>query len=139
MLARQISLVGLGVITWMAAAIFIRIALPNGWLSGGPATVGIFLMSLPVAAISIEAAHRITFGHTGGLIRTACVVSSVGLLLDGIAFVWASGLYATDGASLAPGGAWLLWTVGVTLVYAMMRPVAGGEVADRYLTHRPQG
>ena len=134
--ARQLSLIGLGVITWMAAAIFIRIALPNGWLSGGPATVGIFLMSLPVAAISIEAAHRIALGQTGTLIRTACVVSSVGLLLDGIAFVWASGLYATDTASLAPGGAWLLWTVGVTLVYAMVRPAPGDAVADRSLSPR---
>lgn len=108
MLARQLSLVGLGVITWIAAALFIRIALPNGWLSGGPATVGIFLMSLLVAAISIEVAHRITSGEKGTLIRTACVVLSVGLLLDGLAFVWASGLYANDAASLAPGGAWLL-------------------------------
>ena len=122
MLLRQVLLVGLGVVTWLAAALFIRLALPQGWLDGGPATVGVFLLSLPVAAASVEAAHRLTFGRAGGLLRTACVLSSVGLLLDGIAFAWASGLYASDRASLALGGAWLLWIVGVTLLYAVLRP-----------------
>ena len=126
MLLRQVLLVGLGVVTWLVAALFIRLALPHGWLSGGPATVAVFLLSLPVAAVSVEAAHRLTFGRTGGLIRTACVISSVGLLLDGVAFVWASSLYTSDPASLARGGAWLLWIVGVTLVYAMLRPMRIG-------------
>ena len=124
MLSRQFLLVGLGILTWLFAALFIRLALPYGWLSGGPATIGVFLLSLPVAAVSIEAAHWLTFGRAGGLIRTACVISSVGLLLDGFAFVWASGLYTSDRASLALGGAWLLWIVGVTLVYAVLRPAA---------------
>jgi hypothetical protein len=122
MLLRQLLLIGLGVVTWFVAALFIRLALPHGWLSGGPATIAVFLLTLPVAAVSVEGAHRLTFGRAGGLIRTACVISSVGLLLDGIAFVWASGLYTSDRASLALGGAWLLWTVGATLVYALLRP-----------------
>lgn len=123
MLLRQVLLVGLGVVTWLVAALFIRLALPHGWLNGGPATVEVFLLSLPVAAVSVEAAHRLTFGRAGGLIWTTCVISSVGLLLDGIAFVWASGLYTSDRESLALGGAWLLWIVGMTLVYAVLRPV----------------
>jgi len=119
--SRQLTLIALGVITWFAAAMFIRLALPQGWLNGGIATIAVFLLSLPVAAISIEVAHRLTQGKQGKLLETASIISCVGLTLDGVAFVWASSLYTLDKTSLAFGGAWLLWTVGVTLAYALLR------------------
>lgn len=118
---RQFLLIAFGVVTWFVAAMFIRLALPQGWLNGGAATIGIFGASLPVAALSIEAAHRLLRGEAGGLMRTAAVISYVGLLLDGVAFIWASSLYTADRAALSFGGAWLLWTVGATLVYASVR------------------
>lgn len=119
---RELLLVVLGVVIWFIAAMFIRLALPQAWLNGGAATVVVFLLSLPVAAVSIEAVHRVTRGEEGGLLRTASIISSVGLILDGLAFVWASTLYTTDMGSLAFGGAWLLWIVGMTLAYATFRP-----------------
>ena len=125
---RQLLLILFGIVTWFVAAIFIRHALPQGWLDGGAATIGVFLVSLPVAALSIEAAHRIMRGEAGRLTRTAVVISCVGLLLDGLAFIWASGLYTADRAELSFGGAWLLWTVGATLLYASIRDT---------LTHAP--
>ena len=121
MTQRQLLLTLFGVITWFAAAMFIRIALPQGWLDGGAATIGIFVASLPVAAVAIEAAHRLTRGEIGRLLQTAVVISYVGLLLDGLAFIWADRLYTLDRAALSFGGAWLLWTVGLTLVYASIR------------------
>jgi len=118
---RQLVIVVFGVVIWFAAAMFIRLALPRGWLNGGTATVAIFLLSLPVAAVSIEIVHRITQGKAGKLLQTASIISCVGLTLDGLAFVWASNLYTPDKASLVFGGAWLLWTVGMTLAYALVR------------------
>jgi hypothetical protein len=118
---RQMFLVIMGAITWFIAAMFIRLALPQGWLSGGVATFLVFAASLPVAAISIEFAHRLVKGENGRLMNTAATISMVGLLLDGIAFVWASRLYTADPSVLAAGGAWLLWTVGLTLAYASLR------------------
>jgi hypothetical protein len=126
---RQLLLILFGIVAWFVAAMFIRLALPQGWLDGGAATIGIFLVSLPVAAVSIEAAHRIMRGEAGRLTRTAVVISYVGLLLDGLAFVWASNLYTADRAALGFGGAWLLWTVGATLVYASIRDARSQDPA----------
>ena len=128
-MSRQLVLVALGVVTWFAAAMFIRLALPQGWLSGGVSTIVVFLLSLPVAAVSIEVAHRLTQGEAGKLLQTASIISCVGLTLDGVAFVWASNLYTSDNTSLAFGGAWLLWTVGVTLGYALLRQDQSRTVA----------
>ena len=121
MTQRQLLLMVFGIITWFAAAMFIRTALPQGWLDGGAPTIGVFVATLPVAALAIEAAHRVTRGEIGRLMHTAVVISYVGLLLDGLAFIWAGNLYTLDRTALSFGGAWLLWTVGLTLVYASIR------------------
>jgi hypothetical protein len=110
-----------GLIVWFIAAMFIRFALPLGWLEGNIVTIIIFIVSLPVAAISIELVHRFTDGQKGEKIRTAAVLSLVGLLLDGMAITWTPLLYTADRAALSFGGAWLLWTVGLTLTYALAR------------------
>ena len=120
-------LVGLGIVTWLAAAIFIRLALPNGWLDGGFATLLVFAVSVPIAAISIEIARNLAGASQRDLLRIASIISAVGLLLDGIAFVWASQLYTVDHSTLFSGGAWLLWTVGVTLTYALVRTAKGHD------------
>jgi hypothetical protein len=118
---RQMFLIVVGAITWFIAAMFIRLALSQGWLDGGAVTFAIFAASLPVAASSIEFAHRLVKGARGHLMHTAAPICIVGLLLDGIAFVWASKLYTANPSLLAAGGAWLLWTVGLTLAYASLR------------------
>ena len=113
-----------GAVIWFIAAMFIRLALPLGWLAGGLLTVLVFAGSLPTAAVSIELAHRLVGGGSGQRIKTAAIISLVGLLLDGIAITWTPALYSPDRAAISFGGAWLLWTVGLTLVWALVRDAA---------------
>ena len=126
---QTIALGLLGAAIWFIAAMFIRFALSFGWLDGSLLTLLVFAGSLPTAAISIELAHRLVGGRAGRRIHTAAVISLVGLLLDGIAITWTSTLYSPDRAAISFGGAWLLWTVGLTLTWALIRDAASTESA----------
>jgi len=121
MMNRQLALVVMGAVTWFFAAMIIRFTLPLGWLGGGPITLALFAITVPFGALMIEGAHRMVRGDPARVMNTAVVICLVGLLMDGIAFVWASALYTGDRAVLWQGGAWLLWTVGAILAYATIR------------------
>ncbi|HEV2561309.1 MAG TPA: hypothetical protein VGT78_04145 [Rhizomicrobium sp.] len=118
---RQLILVIMGAIIWFIAAMLIRFTLPLGWLAGGAITLVLFAITIPFGAIMIEGAHRLVKGDPRSIMNTAVIICLVGLMLDGIAFVWASPLYTGDRAVLWQGGAWLLWTVGAILAYATLR------------------
>jgi len=118
---RQLVLVVMGAVTWFLAAMLIRFTLPLGWLAGGPITLALFAITVPFGALGIEGAHRMVKGDPKRVMNTAVIISLVGLMLDGIAFVWASQLYTGDRSDLWQGGAWLLWTVGTVLAYAAIR------------------
>ena len=114
------SLAVIGAVIWFIAAMFIRYALQLGWLDGTLPTVLAFIGSLPAAA-SVELLHRLVRRPTDPLLPTAAIISLVGLLLDGIAITWTPSLYSQDRAAISFGAAWLLWTVGLTLLWAMVR------------------
>lgn len=118
---RNSVLAVLGAILWFIAALFIRFTMPLGWFEGNNETIILFVVSVPLAMIAIELIQKITQGEAGSMIRTASVISVVGLLLDALALSWSRDLYSKDPVGLETAAAWLLWVVGFTLAYSLMR------------------
>ena len=114
---RQIAiLVSFGLVFWLVAALFIRIA-PFGVFERGAGTVVLFASSVPVAWLSVGIARWIATLAPAQLVAGVAVASAAAMLCDGVGLIWWS-VYG-DGDRL-PGAAWLLWGVGLILFAAFL-------------------
>ena len=118
---RTLSLILLGAVLWLLAAVFIRLTLPFGLFSGGAATLGLFALTAVSAPILLSGVHRLTAGGGGPRVQTAAVLCLVGVLLDALAMIWAPEIYAANPARLVGGAAWLLFGVGALLTAALLQ------------------
>lgn len=108
----------LSVFYWFVAAQFIRLTLPAGWFGGVPGAV-LFALSVPGAWLLVRSVRRVGALRTDQLVAGVAVADAAALICDGVAFTWFPGLYGAPDADLRLGAAWLLWGVGVTLVWAV--------------------
>ena len=112
-----ISLVLLGILFWLVAAMIVRYAGPLGAFEGLWAFVT-FGAAVPITVLFI-AMMKLATGLPGG--RTVFGVSilvCVATLLDGVAITWFTGLYGADPATNLGGAALILWGVGLGLAMA---------------------
>jgi hypothetical protein len=109
-----VVLIAFGLAFWLAAALFIRMA-PLGLFGGGPGTMILFAMTVPLARFSVEVAKRIARLSSEQLLPGLAVPSAAAMLCDGIGLIWWP-IYG-DGDRLA-GAAWILWGVGLILFAA---------------------
>ena len=113
------SLVGLGVLFWLIAVLFIRYSLPAG-VFGRPTAPVLFVLTVPAAWVLVWILKRAAALRTDQLVAGVAVASAAALLCDGAALTWTPFLYAADSASLLPVAVWLLWGVGVCLALALV-------------------
>lgn len=113
------GLVGLGVLFWLMAVLFIRYSLPTG-LFGRPTAPVLFVLTVPAAWILIWTIKRAVALRTDQLVAGVAVASTAALLCDGVAITWMPFLYTADSAGLLPVAAWLMWGVGVCLALALI-------------------
>lgn len=112
---RQVaSMVAFGLVFWLVAALFIRLA-PFGLFDRAEGTILLFALTVPLAWISVQFAKWIAVLAPDQLLPGVAVASAAAMLCDGIGLIWWS-LYG-EGDRLA-GAAWLLWGVGLILLSA---------------------
>lgn len=114
----RVSLIAL--LLWISGAVMIRLLTPLGVFSGGALTALIFAAGVAINWPTLWLVERL-----GGLRRPQIVPgmalgSGVAILCDGLAIAWAPWLYGGSSEDLSRAAAWLLWTVGVGLIGALI-------------------
>lgn len=113
--ARQFAmLIGFGLVFWLAAAWFIRLA-PFNVFNRGVGTILLFAATVPVAWVSVGLAKHIASLTPAQRLPGVAIASATAMLCDGIGLIWWP-IYGT--ADRLPGAAWLLWGVGMLLFAA---------------------
>lgn len=110
---------------WISGAVLIRLTIPLGVFSGGGLTVLAFAVGIAINGPTIWLVQRL-----GGLRRDQIVFgmalgSAVAIICDGAAIAWAPWLYGGVSPDLHRAAAWLLWTVGIGLVWAFLAEKRG--------------
>jgi branched-subunit amino acid transport protein AzlD len=112
---RQLAIIiTFGIIFWLIAALFIRIA-PFGLFARGPATIALFMVTMLVAWLPVRLLTLLAALSAPQLVPGVAIASAAAMLLDGVGLIWWPVYGAAD---RLPGAAWLLWGVGWILIAA---------------------
>jgi len=116
-------LIGVGVVLWLTAALFIR-TFPS-LSDGGLRSIGVFVGFVPAAWLTVRICGWSAKLHKENLVLGVAVMLVTAALLDGVALTWFQSLYGTQPEQILFGAAGLLWGVGTVLAAAlfMNRPL----------------
>ena len=128
----KLRLCVLSVLLWCAGVAAIRLALPLGVFTAGPAAWALLAATIPLAWLCLRLCVRIAGGAGAHIVDVAALVSAPALLLDGVAMSLAPWLYGPIEAGRRAGAAWVLWFVGATLALAF---VQASRQASRRMPH----
>jgi hypothetical protein len=107
----------LGVIFWFAAAMVVRYGNPVG-VFGPTVSVITFAAVTPVCWLAVLFTKQVAKLGPGQTVPGVVVGTVTATFLDGIGLTWGNGLYGTDPVLTTLGAAWILWGVGLFLVFA---------------------
>ena len=105
-------MIAFGLAFWLAAALFIRLA-PGVVFDRGLGTALLYAGTEPVAWASVQFAGRLATLTPGQALPAVAIGSAAALLCDRVRLLWWPIYRAAD---RLPGGAWLLWGVGLSLI-----------------------
>ena len=111
-----VSLVVLGVVLWFAAALAVRAGESVGFFSS-VASVFAFAVAIPVCWLSVAMVRKVTRLKAGQALPGIAFGTMIATFCDGIALTWARNLYGSDPLHTTFGAAWILWGVGLFLLF----------------------
>lgn len=115
---RQLAaLIALGVEFWFAAAMTVRFGSTSGFF-GPSASLIAFAVAVPVSWLSMLLCKKIAHLKAGQTLPGIAIGLVAATLCDEIALTWGRGLYGSDSAQVVFGAAWILWGVGLFLLFA---------------------
>ncbi|MBC8161829.1 MAG: hypothetical protein H7Z42_11475 [Roseiflexaceae bacterium] len=118
-LGQLAMLVVLGVIFWFVAAMAVLFGSSAG-VFGPTASVLTFVLVVPICWLSVLFVKKVARLEAGQTVPGIAVGVVAATLCDGIALTWGRQLYGTDPAQITLGAAWILWGVGLFLLFAYL-------------------
>ena len=110
----------LGVAFWFNAALIIRFCGTAVFTAHNPRLALFFVLAIPLTVFSLYLTKLISKLAYNGLLKPVVVMTFTATFLDGIALVWFRQLYGQSVEVALHGAAWILWGVGVGLLFAFI-------------------
>ena len=111
------TVVVLGVVLWFAAAMAVRFGSAAGFF-GPSASVIAFAVAIPICWLSVLLVKKVARLEAGQTLPGIAIGTAVATFCDGIGLTWGHGLYGADPTMTTFGAAWILWGVGLFLLFA---------------------
>lgn len=124
-----VSLVGLSLVLWVAAALYIRL-MPEALTSPLWGAVG-FVTTFPLAWASVLLTRRVGSLTSGQFLAGVAIVGGIAMMIDGIALRWYPTVYGSDPTMYRFAAAWLLWGYGVSLGIAVIMDASQNQPQTR--------
>lgn len=114
-----ISIAGLAASFWFSGLFLVRFISSND-LWGGWSGAIIFLLSIPMAAISIRGVQALLKLSSEQVTPAVISITSIVAMLHGVTLTYYPSLYIAQGPQLIFAGAWLVWFVGSVLFSVLL-------------------
>lgn len=118
-LGQLAGVITIGVAFWFAAAMTVRFGAPAGFF-GPTASVITFAISVPVCWLSVLLSKKVARLEAGQTLPGIAIGLVAATVCDAIALTWGRGLYGSNPAQVTLGSAWILWGVGLFLLFAYL-------------------
>ncbi|GAC1554291.1 MAG: hypothetical protein NVS2B7_30230 [Herpetosiphon sp.] len=113
------TVIGLGLVFWFAAAMAVRVGSTAGFF-GTRASAIAFAVAIPVCWLSVLFIKQVARLGAGQLLPGIAIGTMAATFADGTALTWGRSLYGSDPALTILGAAWILWGVGLFLLFAYL-------------------
>lgn len=110
--------VGLGIVFWFTAAMMIRYAGATVFSDVNPLLFLFFILAIPVTVGFMYFTTLIANVRFSELLHPVVIMTLTATFLDGIALTLFRQLYSQSAEVALHGAAWILWGVGLGLLFA---------------------
>jgi Family of unknown function (DUF5367) len=112
--------IALGIVFWFTAAMVIRLAGANVFSENNPMLILFFVLVFPLTYIFLLVTKLVTKVPYTKMLLPVVIMTLTAALLDGIALAFFRNLYAQSFEVALHGAAWILWGVGIGLLFAFI-------------------
>jgi Family of unknown function (DUF5367) len=112
--------IALGIIFWFTAAMVIRFAGANVFSENNPLLILFFALAFPITYIFFFVTKLAAKVPYTAMLQPVVIMTLTAALLDGIALAFFRTLYAKSFEVALHGAAWILWGVGIGLLFALI-------------------
>mgnify|MGYP006352067305 CR=1 FL=1 len=108
----------LGTVFWFNAAMIIRLCGTSVFTENNPYLILFYILAIPVTLASMYLTKVICGLQFSELLRPVVIMTLTATFLDAIALTWFRQLYSQSFEVALHGAAWILWGVGLGLLFA---------------------
>ena len=121
---------GLGTLFWLNAALVIRFGGPTVFSTGSPWLLLCYGLAIPLTLVSLYLTKLISGLRYAELLRPVVVMTFTATFLDALALTRFRSLYSESFEVAMHGAAWILWGVGLGLLFSYYLEQKGGVAAS---------
>jgi hypothetical protein len=118
--SQLILFVALGIIFWFTAAMVIRFGGAKVFSENNLLLILFFVLAFPITYIFFLVTKLVSKVPYTAMLQPVVVMTLTAALLDGIALAFFRTLYAQSFEVALHGAAWILWGVGIGLLFAFI-------------------
>jgi hypothetical protein len=121
----------LGAAFWFQAALIIRFCGTTVFTENNPNLILFYLLAIPFTVLSLFITKRISkLPHTD-LLKPVAVMTFTATFLDAVALTWFRQLYSQSFEVALYGAAWILWAVGLGLLFSFYLELKGNKTKQK--------
>jgi Family of unknown function (DUF5367) len=109
----------LGIIFWFTAAMVIRFCGDTVFSKGNPLLIWFFVVAFPITYFFLLITNLVTKVPYTEMLKPVVIMTITATLLDTIALSFFTTLYGQSFEVALFGAAWILWGVGIGLLFAI--------------------
>lgn len=115
--SQAIRAAGLGLAYWFAGVLTIRLVGQAGGF-GGAGSLAMFALAVVLGWPTVWMLKKAAALGPAQVVTGLAIATVAATVCDGTALTWWPWLYGSDAGQVLPGAAWLLWALGVFLLFA---------------------
>jgi hypothetical protein len=129
---KVILFVALGAAFWFNAAMIIRFWAAAVFTENNPKLILFYLLGIPLTLASLFATKLISKLQYSELLKPVVIMTFTATFLDGVALTWFRKLYSESFEVALHGAAWILWGVGLGLLFSFYLDLKGSKnISDK--------
>lgn len=110
--------IGLGAAFWFNAAMIIRLSGTTVFTANNPKLLLFYLIAIPITLLSLYITKLVSKLKYAELLKPVVIMTFTATFLDAIALTCFRELYSPSFEVTSYGAAWILWGVGLGLLFA---------------------
>ncbi len=125
--SRILLFAALGAAFWFQAALIIRFCGTAVFTENNPNLILFYLLAIPITALSLFITRRISKLPYTDLLKPVAIMTFTATSLDAVALTWFRQLYSQSFEVALCGAAWILWGVGLGLLFSFYLDLKGSK------------